>query len=91
MFTVEVSAMSDSCQIQLRRSGDKVVAEIPIDVVSAMGWSGDQTLYLINLDDLGVLLSDAEGTKIREIEAALEELERANKRAHQAVNSALGK
>lgn len=91
MFAVEASAMSDSCQIQLHRSGDKVVAEIPADVVSAMGWSDDQTLQLIKLDDFGVLLSEIEHSEIQEIEAVLEELERATRDAHQTVNEALGR
>lgn len=82
--------MSDSCQIQLHRSGDKVVAEIPADVISAMGWSDDQTLQVIKLDDLGVWLTDISGSEIEEIEAVLGELERATREAHQAVSSALG-
>lgn len=82
--------MSDSCQIQLHRSGDKVVAEIPADVISAMGWSDDQTLQVIKLDDLGVWLTDISGSEIEEIEAVLGELERATREAHQAVNSSLG-
>jgi hypothetical protein len=90
MLVVETSAMSDSCHIQLRKMDDKVVAEIPTDVVSAMSWSEDQTLQLINLDHFGVLLSDIECSEIEEIEVILEELKRATREAHQAVNSALG-
>jgi hypothetical protein len=87
---VEASAMSDSCQIQLHRRGDKVVAEIPADVVSAMGWSDDQILQLIKLDDFGVLLSKVECSEIDEIEVVLEELERAIHDAHQTVNEVCG-
>jgi hypothetical protein len=82
--------MSGSCQIQLRKMGDKVIAEIPTDVISAMDWSDDQTLRLIKLDDFGVLLSGVECSEIEEIEVALEELERAIHDAHQAVNDACG-
>lgn len=77
------------CEIKFVDGSDKVFVEIPQEFSKAIGCAPGQNLYGYAIGSEGIWLSPEECPQASEFLTALNELQRATKDAHAAVEDAL--